>query len=63
MIYSSFLEKRTKSMGRCDTPHTPNAAQVWYAATATNRGDLKPCSLRSLAGQIPSRFSQVCRHL
>ena len=58
-----FLEESTKDPGRCDSPRTPNAAQVWYAATATNRGNLKPRSLCSLARQIPARFSQVCRHL
>ena len=63
MIYRSFLEKRTKSMGRCDTPHTPNAAQVWNAASATNRGNLKPHSFHSFARQISSRFSQVSFHL
>jgi len=41
-----------------DSPRPPNAAQVWNASPATNRGNLKPYSLRSLAQQISSRFSQ-----
>jgi len=58
----SFLEKRTKSMGVAIPPY-PNAAQVWNAAPATNRGNFKPCSLRSRAGKISSRFSFLFRHL
>ena len=34
-----------------------NAAQVWNAASATNRGNLKPHSFHSFARQISSRFS------
>ena len=40
-----------------------NAAQVWNAASATNRGNLKPHSFHSFARQISSRFSQVSFHL
>ena len=57
-----FCEKSTKSMGVAIPPY-PNAAQVWNAAPATNRGNFKPCSLRSRAGKISSRFSFLFRHL
>ena len=63
MFYRTFDAKSTKSMGRCDSPHPPNAAQVWNASSATNRGNLKPYSLRSLARQISTRFLQAYRHL
>ena len=61
--YVTFVPKVTKGPGRCDSPRPPNAAQVWNASPATNRGNFKPCSLRSRAGKISSRFSQVSFHL
>ena len=38
-------------------PRPTNAAQVWNATSATNRGNLKPHSFHSFARQISSRFS------
>ena len=55
--------KVTQNAGVAIPPHPTNAAQVWNAASAINRGNLKPYSLRSLARQISSRFSQVSFHL
>ena len=48
-----LVAKVTKTVGVAIPPH-PNAAQVWYATPATNHGNLKPPSLRSLARQISS---------
>ena len=58
-----LLEESTKDPGRCDSPRSPNAAQVWNATSDTNRGNFKSRSLSSLAGKISSRFSQAYRHL
>ena len=55
--------KVTKNAGVAIPPHPTNAAQVWNAASATNRGNLKPHSFHSFARQISSRFSQVSFHL
>ena len=57
-----LVSKVTKN-ARVAIPSRSNAAQVWNALYATNRGNLKPCSLRSLARQISARFSQAYRHL
>ena len=64
MFYCSFLEKRTKSMGRCDSPHTPNAAQVWNAATATNHGNFPSLTNSSLAKKFFRdfrKYSATCQ--
>ena len=48
-----FIRHRRRSAPSPLTLHS-----VWNASSATNRGNLKPYSLRSLARQISSRFSQ-----
>ncbi len=62
--YVTFFEESNQRRGDLRMSPPPlNAAQVWYATPATNRGNFKPCSLRSRAGKISSRFSFLLRHL
>ena len=55
--------KVTKSPGRCDSPRPPNAAQVWYALSATNREKLQTLLTTLSHTVIFPRFTQAYRHL